>query len=83
MDETITLRFDHLDEAVGGLKEQDEKQWIELDKIKHEMSVEFARIRQSLTRLIPAWVGIILTVAGLITGASVGIATMIMKFAGE
>ena len=70
MDETTKIELKHHSEAIDDLKDQDEKQWAELDKIK-----------SALTKLIPVWVGGVLTLAGLLTGSALTFAGVIFKFA--
>lgn len=70
MDEATKIALKHYSVAIDDLKGEDNKQWAELDKIK-----------EALTRLIPVWVGMVLTLAGLITGSAVTFAGVIFKFA--
>ena len=71
---TVDIHLDHHDEAIKELKRHDEKQWIEIGKLRDS-------IANALTRLIPVWVGVVLTMAGLITGSALTFAGVIFKFA--
>lgn len=75
MDETaVEVRLGHHDDSIKELKRHDEKQWVEIGKLRDS-------IANALTRLIPVWVGVVLTVAGLVTGSALTFAGVIFKFA--
>lgn len=59
-------------EAIVNLKKSDEAQWSKINQIE-----------KALTRLVPVWVAIVLTVMGTVTGASLSIAVMAFKFSGK
>jgi hypothetical protein len=75
MDETaVEVRLGHHDDSIRELKKHDDKQWVEIGKLRES-------IANALTRLIPVWVGVVLTMAGLITGSALTFAGVIFKFA--
>ena len=56
-------------EAIANLKKADDAQWAKITLIE-----------RALTRLVPVWVALVLTVMGSVTGASLSIAVMVIKF---
>jgi len=73
MDDTaIDVKLGHHDDLIQELKRHDEKQWVELGKI-----------RQALTRLVPVWVTVVVSTMSFLTGSALTIAVITVKFAGK
>ncbi len=73
MAETTTdVRLAHHDGEIRELKRHDEKQWIEIGKL-----------RQALTRLVPVWVTVVVSTMSFLTGSALTIAVLAVKYSGK
>ena len=64
------------DNRLKHLEESDRDQWEHINGLH----ADFSRLMQ---RWVPAWVSLVLTVAGFVTGSALTFAGMMIKFAGK
>lgn len=68
----LTERVNHNDAAIVDLKDDNSKQWDEINWLK-----------KALTKLVPIWVTVVMMAMSFITGSALTYAGLVIKFSGK